>query len=1001
MDSNGGQLLPGDTVEYTITATSGEGDPAANVVVTDAVPAGLTFAPGSLRVLSGPNAGAKTGTAGDDQAEYLVGASPSVRFRLGTGADDATGGTLPAGATSSVRFSATVDAGVANGQVISNVARVAYTPSGNDDARSAQSTPVDTRVTVTSDRSITKTANPPIAQDGGALTYTLTARNAGPSTDPAVVVTDTLPAGFTPGTVTASQGTCTLTGRDVTCDVGAVVAGGSATVAIAGTAAGPTGTGPQAVVNTARVRGANDDTAAGNDTATLTTPVNRPPTAVDDTAAVTDQTSVVVEVLANDGPDPDGDPVTVNISGPPTNGAASVDADGQVTYTPNAAFRGTDTFTYSLTDGRGGSSSATVSVTVPNKNPDANDDATSVAANGSVAIPVLDNDTDLNGDQLTIASFMQPSRGTVTQDGAELVFTDAGGGPATVTFAYTVADGAGGTASATVTVTIAGVEPVAADDTSATASGTPVTVPVLDNDTNAGGGTLVVGGVTQPPAGQGEVTTNGTTVTYTPAQGFRGDATFTYTATSAGGSATANVTVTVANADPVARDDTLAVAAGTPGTLDPRANDTDANGDALTVVGVTQPSRGTAAITGDGTVAYTPDAGFKGTDTFAYTVADGLGGTATAQITVVVANAPPTAVDDDDELTVIGTGTTSGDGGLVLGAGGLDYTRAPTFKGVDLFTYTISDGDGGTDTASVAVTVPNAPPIAQDIETSTATGSPVPINVTAAVSDPNGDDLTVAVASGPDKGTAEIALANEIVYVPPPTFRGVVTFTYSVDDGDGGTATATVTVTVANAVPEARDDQAETTVDTPVAIPVLANDRDLNSDPLTVTLTEPPTAAQGDAVVEPDGRITFIPAPGFVGLATFTYAVTDPLGASDTATVTVTVTQEPDPEPPPTEPTPTEPPTPAPSPRPSPTAPSPTTPGASAPAQPTLPPSETAPPTAAPAEPVRPGPSTPPLTPGAPTPAPGGPLIDRVDGPGRIETAVEIARPASPIRRRP
>lgn len=100
--------------------------------------------------------------------------------------------------------------------------------------------------------------------------------------------------------------------------------------------------------------------------------------------------------------------------------------------------------------------------------------------------------------------------------------------------------------------------------------------------------------------------------------------------------ATVTITVTSMNDSPVANDDTATTLSGVPVTIDVLANDTDADGDSLTVTGVTQPPNGTVQVNANNTVTYQSNCGFQGLDTFTYTISDGSGGTDTAQVTVRV-----------------------------------------------------------------------------------------------------------------------------------------------------------------------------------------------------------------------------------------------------------------------------------------------------------------------------------------------------------------------------
>jgi uncharacterized repeat protein (TIGR01451 family) len=118
-DLNGAPVRAGDVLEYTLTMTNSGQDHAAQSVFRDTLPANASYVPGSLVVVSGPNAGAKTDAGGDDQMEY-VGGSRSVVARLGTGANAAAGGQINIGVATSIRFRVTVNPPALTGTVISN-----------------------------------------------------------------------------------------------------------------------------------------------------------------------------------------------------------------------------------------------------------------------------------------------------------------------------------------------------------------------------------------------------------------------------------------------------------------------------------------------------------------------------------------------------------------------------------------------------------------------------------------------------------------------------------------------------------------------------------------------------------------------------------------------------------------------------------------------------------------------------------------------------------------
>jgi uncharacterized repeat protein (TIGR01451 family) len=123
-DVNGGQLDPGDFLDYTISFSNTGLDIATQVFVVDPIPASTTYAPGTLRILGGANAGVKSDTVGNDQAEFLTGPNRVV-FRVGTLANGTTGGSLAPGESTTITFRVQVNPGT-NGTVINNTATVSY-----------------------------------------------------------------------------------------------------------------------------------------------------------------------------------------------------------------------------------------------------------------------------------------------------------------------------------------------------------------------------------------------------------------------------------------------------------------------------------------------------------------------------------------------------------------------------------------------------------------------------------------------------------------------------------------------------------------------------------------------------------------------------------------------------------------------------------------------------------------------------------------------------------
>ncbi len=337
---------------------------------------------------------------------------------------------------------------------------------------------------------------------------------------------------------------------------------------------------------------------------------------------------------------------------------------------------GTHTVTLTVTDPGGLSGEDTIDIVVTrNGRPDAKDDDVTTAESTPVDIDVLvDNghgvDTDPDGDTLTIDSFTQPANGGVTLVDADTVnYSPDAGFVGTDTFSYTITDGEL-TDTATVTVTVSDVndDPVGVDDSYGGFEDQVLTVSapgVLENDFDADGDPLTA--ELDTSAGgpfNGTVVVNGDgSFEYTPDPNYHGSDQFAYLVRDGnGGEGSATVTLTIASVNdvPVAADDSDTTTVDTAVTVDVLANDSDVDGDALSVSAVTPPANGTVVNNGDGTVTYVPDLGFVGTDTFTYTVSDGNGADDDATVTITV-------VDDG------GTGHTPPvGGGKVTGGGYLD-----------------------------------------------------------------------------------------------------------------------------------------------------------------------------------------------------------------------------------------------------------------------------------------------------------------------------------------
>ena len=558
-------------------------------------------------------------------------------------------------------------------------------------------------------------------------------------------------------------------------------------------------------------------------------------------------------VLANDS-DIDGDSLSAILVNGPAHGTVSLGADGSLTYTPEANFNGSDSFTYQASDGSLASGETTVSITVTSvadasiPNNDAYSTGEDVTLTASAETGVLANDFDPQDLPLTAELVSGPTHGTLTlnADGS-FSYSPSAHYYGTDSFTYVANNGveAGPVMTATIVVQPLNDAPVAAhDDYSTDSSGSliaAVTEGVLANDSDIDGDALAATLLWGPSHGSLTLNSDGS-FSYAAAAGFTGIDSFKYQLNDGlANSNVATVTLHVASqggiVDPVSLDDAYAVAAGATLTVDAPgvlANDADADGDALSAALEVGPSHGVLILNADGSFSYTPEAGFVGTDSFTYTASDGTaaGNVATVTITVEDTNLAPVAKDDGYVTT-----------------------------GETLLSVSASEGV-----------------LANDL-------------------DDDGDPLTAVLVAGAAHGTVTLNPDGSFDYQPEIGFTGEDTFTYQASDSAASSEVATATIFVGSAAnnrPVAVNDHYATTVDQPLAVPspgLLGNDLDADGDSLTAELFSGPQ--NGTVVLNTDGSFVYTPASGFQGRDSFIYRIFDGEVHSALAAVTIYVNAAP------------------------------------------------------------------------------------------------------------
>ena len=778
---------------------------------------------------------------------------------------------------------------------------------------------------------------------------------------------------------------------------------------------------------------------------------NPAPVANNDAVATLENTAASGSVFANNGSgvdsDPDGDAFTVaavnglagnvgaSVAGS-TGGAFTINSDGSYAFNPGTAFDNlaagqtrTTTVSYTISDGEGGTSIATVTVTVTgvNDNPVANADSFTVAEDGASTIAVKANDSDIDGNPLTITAVnglaiavgspVAVTNGTVSLTAAgTLTFTPTANYNGPASFTYTISDGAGGSATATVSGTVTPVNdaPVAVSDGPvAGTEDTALTIPaatLLANDTDIDGDSLVITSV--QGALHGSVTLVGGNVVFTPTANYNGPASFTYTVSDGnGGTSTATVNLTIGSVNDapsgtnktatVTEDATYTFSGSDFGFSD--VNDNPAPNTLASVIITTVPGNGVLSLSGVPVTAgqvitaanlssltWTPAANANGTGlaSFTFQVVDN-GGTAnggvdtdpvpnTFTFNVTAANdapilAVPLADQSVNEDTLVSftipagsftdvdsslsyTATLSSGGALpawlTFNAATQTFSGTPplNFNGTLSLRVTASDGAlTASDTFLLTVNPVNDAPSGANKtvvlnEDTTYSFAATDFGFSDVSDNPAANTLqSVIITTVPGNGVLSLSgvpvTAGEVIsaanlanltWAPAANANGtgLASFTFQVVD-NGGTAnggidtdaspnTITFNVSAVNDAPVAVDDTNaggdHTTLSGNVILGTISSgtgvggaDTDVDGNVLhivsvsngvtTAAANNPLVLTYGTLTLNSNGSYTFIPnalanalANGVSVTQTVTYTVADPSNAADTAILTFTIT---------------------------------------------------------------------------------------------------------------
>ncbi len=678
------------------------------------------------------------------------------------------------------------------------------------------------------------------------------------------------------------------------------------------------------------------DAHATSQPATVTINVYSVPVAVNDTYNDIGGGKLSIPakgVLANDTNADNGTLTATLCTGPgcgPNDGQVTLNADGSFTYTPNATFWGTDSFTYTASDANATSQPATVTinvysvpVVVNQSYTDPNGGPLTVAAPG-----VLANATNADNGALTAALGTGPANGTVklNSDGS-FTYTPNANTWGTDSFTYTASDANATSQPATVTINVYSVPVANNDNYSVNANSVlQVSAPgVLSNDTNADKNALSAVLGTGPTDGTLKLNSDGS-FTYTPNTGFWGSDSFTYTVSDANTtSQPATVTISV-NPTIIAQNDNYSVAAenvlsvnAAQGVL---ANDSLIGPGSLTAVIHTSPANGSLQLNSDGSFTYTPNVGFSGTDSFTYRATNGtvVSNLATTTITVTpaefsVSNQSYTVVQENILTVSAAQGLLSNDsnpegqaltavihtspahGSVTINAdGSFNYTPVSGFNGTDSFTFRATNGTVVSNSGTVTITVTPAQFSVSNQSYTVVQENTLTVSAAQGLlsndSNPDGFTLSAVIHTSPAHGSVTINADGSFSYTPNTGFNGTDSFTFRATNGtvvsNSGMVTITVTPAQFSVSNQSYTVVQENTLTVSAAQGLLSNDSNPEGQALTAVIHTSP--AYGSVTINTDGSFSYTPMSGFNGTDSFTFRATNGTVVSNSGTVSISVT---------------------------------------------------------------------------------------------------------------
>ncbi|MFZ6801316.1 Ig-like domain-containing protein [Undibacterium sp. Di24W] len=586
-------------------------------------------------------------------------------------------------------------------------------------------------------------------------------------------------------------------------------------------------------------------------------------------------------------PSTSGSVSSISVISTPLHGTATV-SGLNIIYTPTSGYAGSDTFSYQATGPGGTSSAATVSITVAAAAFSVTPLNITILANTSAnsIVPVI------TGSASSLIIVSGASHGSVSVNGLALRYTPAAGYVGSDSVVVIASNGSANSAPANISINV--VEPSPILESSIVRVNTNSSANLINPSIQGNAASLSIIGMPT----HGVVTLNGLDLRYTPEKGYAGIDQITLLALGTGGpSSTATITINVVNDLPVVNATTINVNANSSGnSIIPSTS-----GNVSSIAIRTPPGRGVAIISGLG-VSYTPEPGFVGVDTLSVT-ATGIGGTSIpALITINVLAVAPVLTGSNVQVVansvansiipkIAGLATTinivsaSSHGSVVLRGTELLYTPTTGYIGNDAVTITATGAGGVSNSVTITINVQAISASSNSvIVQANSTTNPLPVLSLAGA-------ISLSVSAQPTRGVLAVN-GMTLSYTPASNFVGTDSLTYAVLGSNGSFASATINISVVAAAPVAKN--ANLTVETGRSASIdLAT---LVSGPVFSGVTISLNTLPEHGVAGVSGtRVTYTPAPGYIGGDSINFTATAIGGVSNVAQLIITVVPRPDP----------------------------------------------------------------------------------------------------------